>query len=440
MKIKPLVAIVGRPNVGKSSLFNRFCGKRISIVEDTPGVTRDRIYADAEWAGRSFTIVDTGGLDPKSSDVFQSDIRRQANIAIDLADVIVFMVDGREGVLPLDFEVSNILRQSKKPIVLIVNKLDNNETEMLYDFYQLGMGEPIAISCTLSKGLGDALDEIVKHFPQNEVAMTEKAVKIAIVGRPNAGKSSITNRLLGEERVVVSPVAGTTRDAIDTPFRFNNTEYVVIDTAGVRRQRGVDHGTIESYSVLRTMDAINRANVVLIVFDASEEISEQDIRLAGMVHESGKPSVIVLNKWDLVNKDSYTMLTYEKMLQEKLSYMSYFKPVYASALTGKRFGEIMGTVETVLQNANRRISTSVLNQLLQEAILSNDPPSRAGRRLKIMYATQSDVNPPTFVFFANEAKLMHFSYLRYLENRFRAAIDFSGTPIKMVVKSSSDKE
>lgn len=437
---KPLVAIVGRPNVGKSSFFNKVCGKRISIVEDTPGVTRDRIYADAEWAGRSFTLVDTGGLDPKSTDLFQDNIRKQADIAIELADVIVFMVDGREGVLPLDHQVANILRQSKKPIVLIANKLDNNEITHLYDFFDLGIGMPYGISCTQSKGLGDALDEIVKHFPMNQAEEKGKAIRIALVGRPNAGKSSITNRILGEERVVVSPIAGTTRDAIDTPFRYKGQDYVIVDTAGIRRQRGIEQGSVESYSVLRALDAIEKSDVVVLVFDASEEITEQDVRLAGLVHESGKPSVIVLNKWDLVPKDTHTILQFEKMMQEKLAYMSYFKTVYVSALTGKRFGDIMENVEKVYENANRRITTGVLNELLQEALLSNDPPSRSGKRLKILFVTQADVHPPTFVFFANDAKLMHFSYLRYLENRFRAAIDFSGTPIKMIVKNSSEKE
>lgn len=437
---KPLVAIVGRPNVGKSSFFNKVCGKRISIVEDTPGVTRDRIYADAEWAGRSFTLVDTGGLDPKSTDLFQDNIRKQADIAIELADVIVFMVDGREGVLPLDHQVANILRQSKKPVVLIANKLDNNEITHLYDFFELGIGMPYGISCTQSKGLGDALDEIVKHFPMNQAEEKSKAIRIALVGRPNAGKSSITNRILGEERVVVSPIAGTTRDAIDTPFRYKGQDYIIIDTAGIRRQRGIEQGTVESYSVLRALDAIEKSDVVVLVFDASEEITEQDVRLAGLVHESGKPSVIVLNKWDLVQKDTHTILQFEKNMQEKLAYMSYFKTVYVSALTGKRFGDIMENVEKVYENANRRITTGVLNELLQEALLSNDPPSRSGKRLKILFVTQADVHPPTFVFFANDAKLMHFSYLRYLENKFRAAIDFSGTPIKMIVKNSSEKE
>ncbi|MFA6860202.1 MAG: ribosome biogenesis GTPase Der [Clostridia bacterium] len=438
---KPLVAIVGRPNVGKSSFFNKICGRRISIVEDTPGVTRDRIYGDAEWTGYKFSIVDTGGLDPKSSDEFQKNIRQQANIAIELADVIVFMVDGRESVLPLDYEVSKILRTSNKPIVLVVNKLDNNEEYNTYDFYKLGMGVPYGISCEQSKGLGDVLDEIVKHFEkqESEENYASKPKKIAIVGKPNAGKSSITNRILGEDRVVVSPTAGTTRDAIEIPFKFNGEEYIVVDTAGLRRQRGVEHGTVESYSVLRSMEAIERADIVLIVLDASEEISEQDVRIAGIVHESGKPSVVVVNKWDKVQKDTNTIETFENKLKDKLSFMSYFKTVYVSALTGKRFGEIMETAKMVYENSNRRITTSVLNDLLQECLLSSEPPVRHGRRLKIMYVTQTDIHPPTFVFFVNEAALMHFSYLRYLENKFRASINLVGTPIKIVVKNTSEK-
>ncbi len=434
---KPLVAIVGRPNVGKSTFFNYVVGKRISIVDPTPGVTRDRVYADAEWCGNNFTLVDTGGLDPKSEDIFQKNIQSQAEIAIDLADVIIFMVDGQAGLTRNDEEVAALLRKSKKPIVLVVNKLDNFKVEDSYDFYALGLGEPFPISTLQAKGLGEVLDEIVKHFPESAKEEAAESIKIAVVGRPNAGKSSIVNRILGEDRVVVSNIAGTTRDAIDTAFKFNGKDYTIIDTAGLRRKRAVENESIESYSIIRAMDAIERADIVLVVFNASEEISEQDVRIAGYVHEAGKPSLIVMNKWDLVDKDDKTILKYNKILEEKLKFMSYFRPIYISALTGKRFGEIMTEAEIVLQNASRRISTGALNEILQSAIVANEPPYRNGKRLKIKYMTEVSTNPPTFIIFTNEAE-MHYSYLRYLENFLRSSVDFSGTPIKLVVKQKEN--
>ena len=434
---KPLVAIVGRPNVGKSTFFNYVVGKRISIVDPTPGVTRDRVYADAEWCGNNFTLVDTGGLDPKSEDIFQKNIQSQAEIAIDLADVIIFMVDGQAGLTRNDEEVASLLRKSKKPIVLVVNKLDNFKVEDSYDFYALGLGEPFPISTLQAKGLGEVLDEIVKHFPESAKEEAAESIKIAVVGRPNAGKSSIVNRILGEDRVVVSNIAGTTRDAIDSAFKFNGKDYTIIDTAGLRRKRAVENESIESYSIIRAMDAIERADIVLVVFNASEEISEQDVRIAGYVHEAGKPSLIVMNKWDLVDKDDKTILKYNKILEEKLKFMSYFRPIYISALTGKRFGEIMTEAETVLENASRRISTGALNEILQSAIVANEPPYRNGKRLKIKYMTEVSTNPPTFIIFTNEAE-MHYSYLRYLENFLRSAVDFSGTPIKLVVKQKEN--
>lgn len=434
---KPLVAIVGRPNVGKSTFFNYVVGKRISIVDPTPGVTRDRVYADAEWCGNNFTLVDTGGLDPKSEDIFQKNIQSQAEIAIDLADVIIFMVDGQAGLTRNDEEVAALLRKSKKPIVLVVNKLDNFKVEDSYDFYALGLGEPFPISTLQAKGLGEVLDEIVKHFPESAKEEAAESIKIAVVGRPNAGKSSIVNRILGEDRVVVSNIAGTTRDAIDSAFKFNGKDYTIIDTAGLRRKRAVENESIESYSIIRAMDAIERADIVLIVFNASEEISEQDVRIAGYVHEAGKPSLIVMNKWDLVDKDDKTILKYNKILEEKLKFMSYFRPIYISALTGKRFGEIMTEAEIVLQNASRRISTGALNEILQSAIVANEPPYRNGKRLKIKYMTEVSTNPPTFIIFTNEAE-MHYSYLRYLENFLRSSVDFSGTPIKLVVKQKEN--
>ena len=437
---KPLVAIIGRPNVGKSTFFNYVVGKRISIVDSTPGVTRDRIYADADWNGKSFTLVDTGGLDNKSDDSFQKDIESQAGIAIDLADVIVFIVDGKAGLTRNDEEVAEILRKSKKPIILVVNKLDNFEVELTYDFYSLGLGVPLPLSCAQGKGLGDVLDEIVKELPAVEDEANRDVIKIALVGRPNVGKSSIANRILGEKRVVVSDVAGTTRDAIDTPFRYNSKDYLLIDTAGLRRKRSFEQESIEGYSTIRTMEAIKRADIVLIVMDSADDVTEQDVRIAGYVHEEGKPSLIILNKWDLVDKDDKTIIKYKKMLDEKLKFMDYFRPVFVSTLTGKRFGEIMQNVEEVLENASRRIATGTLNELVQNATLANEPPYRGGKKLKIKYATQVSTNPPTFVLFVNEPSLMHFSYLRYLENYFRKSVDFSGTPIKFLVKSKQSEE
>ena len=438
---KPLVAVVGRPNVGKSTFFNKICGRRISIVDDTPGVTRDRIYADAEWCGYNFRMVDTGGLDSKSGDVFQSNIKEQADIAIALADVIVLMVDGRDGVTQNDHEVAEYLRRSNKPIVLVVNKLDNFEIENTYEFYDLGLGDPFPISCEQSKGLGEVLDQIVSYFDERMLLdEPEDAIKVAIVGKPNVGKSSITNRILGEDRVVVSDVAGTTRDAIETDFVCNGQKYTLIDTAGLRRKRGVENESVEGYSVIRSMEAIKRADVVLIVMDSSEEISEQDIRIAGYVHEEGKPSVVVMNKWDKVDKDGSTINKYLDKLKMDLSFMDYFIPVFTSAVTGKRLFEVIEKVNLAYTNSKRRITTGSLNELLASAILSNEPPYRNGKKLKIQYITQATVAPPTFILFVNDATLMHFSYLRYLENRFRSSVDFSGTPIKFITRSKDDKE
>ena len=437
---KTLVAVFGRPNVGKSTFFNKICGKRISIVDDTPGVTRDRIYADAEWCGYNFRMVDTGGLDSKSDDAFQGNIKEQADIAIDLADVIVFIVDGKDGLTQNDHEVGDYLRKCKKPVILVVNKLDNFEVENTYEFYNLGLGEPYPISCEQSKGLGEVLDAIVANFGERNMDEEDDGkIKIAIVGRPNVGKSSITNRVLGEDRVVVSNIAGTTRDAIETDFIHNGQVYTLIDTAGLRRKRGIENETVESYSVIRSMEAIKRADVVLIVMDASEEISEQDVRIAGYVHEEGKPSVIVMNKWDKIeNKDGNTTNKYKDQLKLKLSFMDYFVPVFTSAVTGKRLYDVIEMVNKVYQNTTKRIPTGALNELLSSAILSNEPPYRNGRKLKIQYITQAQVAPPTFVLFVNDASLMHFSYLRYLENRFRDAVDFTGTPIKFITRSKTE--
>lgn len=436
---KPLVAIVGRPNVGKSTFFNKLCGKRISIVDDTPGVTRDRIYADAEWCGHNFRVVDTGGIDIKSDDVFQDAIRSQVDIAIDFASVIVFIVDGKQGLTPVDEEVAHILRKSNKKVILVVNKLDNFEVEKSYEFYSLGFGEPFPISCEQSKGLGEVLDAIVSSFDASSYEEDDaNIIKIAIVGRPNVGKSSITNKILGYDRSVVSEVVGTTRDAIETQFTYNKTKYAIIDTAGLRRQRSYDKQSIEGYSVIRSMEAIERADVVLIVFDATQGVTEQDVRIAGYVHEKGKPSVIVVNKWDLVDKNTYTMNQFEDDLKDELSFMSYFKSVYVSAVTGQRLGGVIDAAKASYDNSSKKIATGKLNELLGEAILSNEPPYRNGKKLKINYITQKSANPPTFLLFCNDASLMHFSYLRYLENRFRQAIDFTGTPIKFITRSKGE--
>lgn len=436
---KPLVAIVGRPNVGKSTFFNRIVGQRISIVEDTPGVTRDRLYADAEWCGHSFTLIDTGGLEIKSEDVMWSHIRAQAQIAVETADVIVFMLDGKTGLTHEDYEVAAYLRKSRKPILLVVNKLDNNEQHLLYDFYELGLGEPIGISAGQAKGLGDVLDEIVKLTGKYETEEKEEALKIAVVGKPNAGKSSLVNKLLGYDRVIVSDIAGTTRDAIDTRIKIGDKEYILIDTAGIRRKRSVEED-LEQYSVMRSLGAVRRADVCLIVIDSSEELSEQDVKIAGYVHEQGKPSVVVMNKWDVVEKDTYTIEKYNRKLKEELKFMDYFIPTYVSAKTGKRVDNLIKLAERAYENASRRISTGLLNDVLREAILTNEPPSKNGKRLKIYYVTEVSANPPTFVIFINDDTLMHFSYRRYLENALRRSFDFEGTPIRLIIRNKNEKD
>lgn len=436
---KPLVAIVGRPNVGKSTFFNRIVGQRISIVEDTPGVTRDRLYADAEWCGHSFTLIDTGGLEIKSEDVMWSHIRAQAQIAVETADVIVFMLDGKTGLTNEDYEVAAYLRKSRKPILLVVNKLDNNEQHLLYDFYELGLGEPIGISAGQAKGLGDVLDEIVKLTGKYETEEKEEALKIAVVGKPNAGKSSLVNKLLGYDRVIVSDIAGTTRDAIDTRIKIGDKEYILIDTAGIRRKRSVEED-LEQYSVMRSLGAVRRADVCLIVIDSSEELSEQDVKIAGYVHEQGKPSVVVMNKWDVVEKDTYTIEKYNRKLKEELKFMDYFIPTYVSAKTGKRVDNLIKLAERAYENASRRISTGLLNDVLREAILTNEPPSKNGKRLKIYYVTEVSANPPTFVIFVNDDTLMHFSYRRYLENALRRSFDFEGTPIRLIIRNKNEKD
>ncbi|MBP3345296.1 MAG: ribosome biogenesis GTPase Der [Clostridia bacterium] len=434
---KPVVAVVGRPNVGKSTFFNKICGKRISIVDDEPGVTRDRIYADAEWAGHNFTLVDTGGLDDRSDDIFQKDIKKQALLAINEADVIVFLVDGRVGVTPNDEEVADILQRSKAPVVLVVNKLDRFEVEKTYEFYSLGLGDPYPLSVMQSKGIGDVLDAIVKNFKEPAEQEDDNITKVAVVGRPNVGKSSLVNRLIGSERVVVSNVEGTTRDSVLVPFKYNKKDYALVDTAGLRRQRSVEKVSVEGYSVLRTMSAIDEADVAIIVIDGSGDIiSEQDVRIAGYVHEAGKPSVIVVNKWDIKSRSKDE---FQRMLAESLSFMDYFKVIFVSALTGASTGQIMEKVEESYANASKRISTGLLNDLLHDAILNHEPPSHNGKRAKIRYITQASTNPPTFVLFVNDPKLINFSYKRYLENRFRERIDFSGSPIQFNIKGKGEE-
>lgn len=439
--IKPLVAIIGRPNVGKSTFFNKMAGKRISIVEDIPGVTRDRIYADTEWCGYAFTIIDTGGIEIHSEDQMWLHIKRQAEIAVDLADVILFFVDGKTGIMPDDYDVAKYLRMSKKPIVLAVNKIDNNNcNDKIFDFYQLNLGEPIPISAENSLNLGDLLDEIVKHFPAKLESDAEiNALKIAVVGKPNAGKSSLVNRILGYERVIVSDIAGTTRDAIDTPFCVDGKNYRIVDTAGIRRKNKVVED-VEYYSVIRAIDSIRRADVIAIVIDASTEFSDQDIKICGLVHESGKPSVVIMNKWDAVEKDTFTINKFNETLKEELKFMDYFKPMYISALTGQRSNLVLKTLQEVYDNASQRVKTGLLNDVMQDAMSINEPPSSKGRKLRVYYTTQAITNPPTFIVFVNDETLMHFSYRRYLENALRKAFDFSGTPIRLRIRNKDSEE
>lgn len=436
---KPLVAIVGKPNVGKSTFFNRISGQRISIVKDTPGVTRDRLYADAEWCGKKFTLVDTGGLELKSTDEMWRHIKKQAEIAIDTADVIIFFTDVKSGIGSDDEEVALKLKKSGKPVVLAVNKLDTYKPELLYEYYNLALGEPFGISAEHGTGIGDLLDEVVSHFPEKEAADEEGGLTIAVVGKPNAGKSSLCNKLLGIERTIVSDVAGTTRDAIDTPFTYNGKKYTLIDTAGIRKKKAVDED-IEYYSVLRALASIRRADVCVMMIDATDGLTEQDTKILGYIHEQGKPSVVCMNKWDLIEKDTYTVNKFEDSLKEGLKFMDYFKSVYISAKTGLRTEKILSLCETVYENAHKRVSTGRLNDMIIDAVRMNEPPSYKGKRLKIFYASQVDVAPPVFVFFVNDVTLLHFSYKRYLENEVRRAFGFEGTPIRIVVREQDKDE
>lgn len=436
---KPLVAIVGRPNVGKSTFFNKISGKRISIVEDTPGVTRDRIYTDVEWMGRKFTLIDTGGIDPHSEDVLLVQMRHQAQIAMDMADVICFFVDARAGLTPDDEEVARLLRKTRKPLLLVVNKLDYaGLDDVLFEYYELGLGDPIGISSTNMLGLGDLLEEIVKKLPPkdtDEMEEAEHVLQLAVVGRPNVGKSSLVNKILNQERSMVSDIPGTTRDAIDTRFTGKDgTEYNIIDTAGMRRKRSIEEDTLERYSVLRSIAAIRRCDVALILIDAKDGVTEQDTKIAGMVHEEGKGAIVVVNKWDAVDKDTGTLETYRKEVLEALKFMDYAPILFLSALTGQRVHTVLEWVDKVWAQCSKRVPTGVLNDVLADAQVALQPPVTGGRRLKIYYATQQSVCPPTFVLFVNDETLMHFAYQRYLENHFRKTFGFEGTPLRFILR------
>ena len=438
---EPLVAIVGRPNVGKSTLFNRIVGKRISIVNDEPGVTRDRIFAHANWLDNNFTIIDTGGLDFEKEDEISTGIVSQAKLAIEMADVILLVLNGREGITHADNEVVSILRKSNKKIILVVNKIDNYDESLEYEYYELGLGKPYLVSSLHGKGVGDLLDEVVASF-QKEQLLKEKddTIKLAIVGKPNAGKSSLINRLVGESRVIVSSIAGTTRDSVDIPFKYNGKKYSLIDTAGMRRKSKIEDDTIERYSIIRTLDSIRSCDVAVLVIDVTDEITDQDLKITHFIDEQNKPFVIVFNKWDLIDKDSYTMDKFEEKVRGEFAFVSFYKSVYLSALTGKRIEKLMQAVEEVLQNANRKVSISALNDTLQDAYMIKAPNYKRGKKLKIFYATQADCVPPTFILFVNDISLMDDNYLRYLENNIRKSFDFTGTPIKIKLKCKKEED
>ena len=438
---RPVVAIVGRPNVGKSTLFNTLAGDKISIVQDTPGVTRDRIYADVTWLNYNFTIVDTGGIEPESNDVILRQMREQAEIAIATADVIMFITDVRQGLVDSDSKVADMLRRSGKPIVLVVNKVDSFEKFMpdVYEFYNLGLGDPMPISAASQLGLGDMLDEVVKYFPDSALdEEIDERPRVAIIGKPNVGKSSIINKLLGEERFIVSDIAGTTRDAIDTTIKRNGTEYVFIDTAGLRRKNKIKE-EIERYSIIRTVSAVERCNVAVLVIDATEGITEQDTKIAGIAHERGKGMIIVVNKWDAVEKNDKTMNKFTQDIRQKLSYMPYAELLFVSASTGQRLPKLFETIDAVIENHSLRVATGVLNEIMAEAVALNQPPSDKGKRLRLYYITQVAVKPPTFVIFVNDKELMHFSYTRYIENKIREAFGFRGTPLKFIIRERKEK-
>ncbi|GAA0121513.1 ribosome biogenesis GTPase Der [Clostridium faecium] len=436
---KPIVAIVGRPNVGKSTLFNKLAGKRIAIVEDTPGVTRDRIYAEAEWLTHNFTIIDTGGIEPENEDIIMAQMRRQANMAIETADVIVFIVDGKVGLHPSDYEVAQMLRKSRKPIVLVVNKIDRIELEdNAFEFYNLGIGNPISISASQGLGLGDMLDEVVSHFNSNESTEEEdEYIKIAMIGKPNVGKSSLINKILGEERNIVSNIPGTTRDAIDSNVETEEGKFTLIDTAGLRRKSKIKE-EIERYSVVRTLAAIERSDICILMIDATEGLSDQDEKIVGYAHELNKAIMVVVNKWDLIEKDDKTMRNFQMDIAKGLSFMSYASYLFISAKTGQRVNKVLQMAKECYDNYSKRIATGVLNDVISKAVLMKEPPVVALRRLKIFYVTQVDTKPPTFVFFVNDPSLLHFSYERYLENQLRESFDFKGTGIKLIFRERKE--
>ena len=438
---KPIVAIVGRPNVGKSTLFNALAGENISIVKDTPGVTRDRIYADVTWLNHHFTMIDTGGIEPDSSDIILSQMREQAQIAIDTADVILFLVDVRQGLQDADSKVADMLRRSQKPVLLVVNKVDSFQKFMadIYEFYNLGIGDPIPVSAASRLGIGDMLDAVIAHFPEHaEGEDDDDRPKIAIVGKPNVGKSSIINKLTGKNRVIVSDIAGTTRDAIDTDIRFNGKEYVFIDTAGLRRKSRIKE-ELERYSIIRTVTAVERADVVVVVIDAKEGVTEQDAKIAGIAHERGKGVIIAVNKWDAIEKNDKTIYEFTRRVREVLSFMMYAEILFISAETGQRLPKLFETIDMVIENQTLRIQTGVLNEIITEATAMQQPPSDRGRRLKIFYVTQVSVKPPTFVIFVNDRELMHFSYTRYLENNIRETFGFKGTSLKFIIRERKEQ-
>ena len=438
---KPVVAIVGRPNVGKSTLFNALAGEKIAIVKDTPGVTRDRIYAEVNWLDKEFTLIDTGGIEPDSRDVILSQMREQAQIAIDTADVILFMTDVKQGLVDSDSKVADMLRRSHKPVILVVNKVDNFNKMMpdVYEFYNLGIGDPVPISASERIGIGDMLDKVLAHFPEGAGQEEEDdRPRVAIVGKPNVGKSSIINRLIGKDRVIVSDIAGTTRDAIDTEVVHNGKEYVFIDTAGLRRKNKIKE-EIERYSIIRTVAAVERADIVVIVIDATEGVTEQDAKIAGIAHERGKGIIIAVNKWDAIEKNDKTIYEHTNKIRQTLSFMSYAEILFISAKTGQRLNKLYELIDTIIESQNLRVPTGVLNEILTEAVAMQQPPSDKGKRLRLYYITQVSVKPPTFVIFVNDKELMHFSYTRYIENRIREAFGFRGTPLRFIIRERKEK-
>lgn len=440
--VKPIVAVVGRPNVGKSTLFNALAGSKISIVKDTPGITRDRIYADVSWLNYNFTLIDTGGIEPDSKDIILSQMREQAQIAIDTADVILFMVDVKQGLQDSDAKVADMLRRSHKPVLLVVNKVDNFEKMMpdVYEFYNLGIGDPHAISAANQMGFGDLLDEVVALFPQENAQEEEDdRPKIAIVGKPNVGKSSIINKLIGENRLIVSDIAGTTRDAVDTVVKYNGKEYIFIDTAGLRRKNKIKE-ELEKYMIIRTVSAVERADLVVLVIDGEEGVTEQDAKIAGIAHDRGKGIIVAVNKWDAVEKNDKTIYRFTENIRNTLSFMPYAEIIFISAKTGQRLNKLYETIEMVIENQTLRVGTGVLNEIMMEAVALQQPPTDKGKRLRLYYITQVSVKPPTFVIFVNEKYLMHFSYQRYIENQIRQAFGFRGTPLHFIIRERKEKD